>query len=59
MSANNNNGKIADVETEKLKHPVINSDRATAVTEDGKAATAKGKSPADAAQNAADKAQRK
>ena len=51
MSANNN-GKIADVETEKLKHPIINSDRAKAVTEDGKEATAKGKNPADAAQRA-------
>jgi len=55
----NSNGKIADVETEKLKHPIINSDRAKAVTEDGKEATAKGKNPADAAQKAADKAQRK
>ena len=59
MSNENNSRKIADVETEKLKHPVINSDRATAIREDGEQATAKGKSPADAAQKAADKVTRK
>jgi hypothetical protein len=50
---------IADVKTEKLDHPIINSDRATAVREDGKAATAKGKSPADAARKAAEKVTQK
>jgi len=55
----NDSGKVAGVATEKLKHPIINSDRATVVKEDGQSATAKGKSPADAVQKAADKAQHK
>jgi hypothetical protein len=55
----NRSDKIADVQTEKLKHPIINSDRATATREDGEQATAKGKNPADAAQKAADKVERK
>ncbi len=55
----NDSGKVAGVATEKLKHPIINSDRATVVKEDGDTATAKGKSPADAVEKAADKAQRK
>lgn len=57
--SNDNPRKIADVETEKLKHPIINSDRATATRQDGEQATAKGKSPADAAQKAADKVAQK
>ena len=52
-------GKVAGVSTEKLKHPIINSDRATVVTEGGKSATAKGGSPAAAVEKAADKAQKK
>lgn len=55
----NESGKVAGVSTEKLKHPVINSDRATVMTEAGKSATAKGKNPADAVEKAADKAQKK
>ena len=55
----NESGRVAGVATEKLKHPIINSDRATVVKEDGNSATAKGKSPADAVEKAADKAQKK
>ena len=51
--------KVAAVSTEKLKHPIVNSDRATVVREDGKAATAKGSTPAAAVEKAADKVLRK
>ena len=52
-------GKVAGVSTEKLKHPIINSDRATVATEGGKSTTAKGGSPAAAVEKAADKARKK
>jgi hypothetical protein len=48
--------KVAAVSTEKLKHPIVNSDRATVVREDGKSATAKGGAPTAAVEKAADKA---
>jgi len=55
----NDSGRIAGATTEKLKHPIINSDRATVTKNDGTSATAKGKNPADAVEKAADKVQKK
>ena len=47
--------KVANVSTEKVENPIINSDKATVVTDDGKVATAKGSSPEAAIEKAASK----